>query len=59
MASTPKKESLKEQASPFVLISSTIIIVLFVLWGIISPSHLGATQSQHLIGSLKTSVGSI
>ncbi|WP_144557570.1 BCCT family transporter [Shouchella miscanthi] len=48
MASTPKKESLKEQASPFVLISSTIIIVLFVLWGIISPSHLGTTAESAL-----------
>lgn len=59
MASTPKKESLKEQASPFVLISSTIIIVLFVLWGIISPSHLGATAESALDWIIETSVGSI
>lgn len=37
MAKQPdSSSSLKEQSSTFVLISSSVIIALFVLWGIIS-----------------------
>ncbi len=49
MAKQPDSSSnLKEQSSSFVLISSSVIIALFVLWGIISPQHLGATADSAL-----------
>ncbi|GAF15632.1 LOW QUALITY PROTEIN: high-affinity choline uptake protein BetT [Bacillus sp. JCM 19046] len=49
MAKQPdSSSSLKEQSSTFVLISSSVIIALFVLWGIISPEHLGATAETAL-----------